>query len=107
MGEDSFKTRVKGRQAEKKEQSRKSLTAKGIGYRRVRSKHVKGPDGYGKVILEAREKLIEKNGGKDPGPNTVAAHYTPGPHFEKGGGRARWKTRGENSAESNRARAKK
>lgn len=104
MSEERFKSRVK---AKRKEQTRNSLTAKGIGYKRVRSKFLKGPDGYGRVIIEAREKLLEKNGGKDPGRNVVAAHYEPGAHFEKGGGRARWKTRGENTGESNRLRAKK
>lgn len=72
----------------------------------VRSKFVKGKDGYGKVITKAREALIARNGGKDPGYNIVAAHLTPGSHFEKDGGAARKATRGENTAESNKMRAK-
>jgi hypothetical protein len=97
MAEENFKARVKN-------QTRKSLTAKGVGYRKVRSKHTKGKDGYGKVIIEARERLIARNKGKDPGKDTVAAHYSGGPHFEKGGGRARFLSRAKNTAESNRAR---
>ena len=99
MSEERFKARVKN-------QTRKSLTAKGIGYKKVRSKYSKGPDGYGKVMIEARERLIAKNGGKDPGKNTVAGHYDGGPHFEKGGGRARFISRGRNTADSNKARKK-
>lgn len=112
MNEERFKLRVKERARKKavessKKQTRNSLTAQGRGYRMVRSKHLKGPDGYGRVISLAREKLIEKNGGKDPGENMVAAHFEPGAHFEKDGGKARFKTRGWNTGEANKMRAKK
>jgi hypothetical protein len=101
MTESRFKTRVKG-----KEQTRNSLTAKGVGYNKVRSKFLKGPDGYGRVISVAREKLLEKSGGKDPGKDVVARHLKPGAHFEKDGGAAKWGSRGDNTAESNKFRAK-
>lgn len=112
MGAERFKLKVNERSRnkkdqEKRKQTRNSLTAQGRGYRMVRSKHLKGPDGYGRVISLAREKLIEKNGGKDPGENMVAAHFEPGAHFEKDGGKARFKTRGWNTGEANRLRAKK
>jgi hypothetical protein len=104
MSEERFKTRVQA----KHKQTRNSLTAKGIGYDKVRSKYLKGPDGYGRVISVAREELIKKNGGKDPGKDMVAAHYDPGDHLgEKDGGRARFKTRGWNTAEANRLRSGK
>jgi hypothetical protein len=91
---------------EKVKQTRNALTAKGIGYKKVRSKFVKGPDGYGKVISVAREHLISENKGKDPGKDTVARHLKPGAHFEKDGGKARWGSRGDNTAESNKWRVK-
>lgn len=112
MSEERFKLKVnersrKKKEDAKKEQTRKSLTAQGRGYKLVRSKHLKGKDGYGRIMIEAREKLLDANGGKDPGPNVVAAHYKPGAHFEKGGGKARWMSRGKNTAQSNQARGKK
>lgn len=76
------------------------------GYRMVRSRYVKDKSGYGKVISTAREELIKKNGGKDPGPNTVAAHKSFGSHF--GGDKdqeSSWATRGWNTSESNMNRA--
>lgn len=92
--------------------SRKSLaehTASaggGISYSMVRSKVSKGPDGYGKVVSVAREKMMQKMG-KDPGEDLVAAHLDIGAHKEKDGGAAAPKTRGENTAESNKKRVKK
>lgn len=86
----------------------KKTTAGGNrGYKMVRSKNVKGPDGYGKVITKARENMISKGGGKDPGYNVTANHTTGGAHHEEDGGKFRKGTRAENTAESNRARAKK
>jgi len=85
----------------------KKTTAGGNrGYRMTRSKHVKGPDGYGKVISVAREKMISNNGGKDPGYNVTANHTTGGSHHEKDGGKFRKGTRAQNTAESNKARAR-
>lgn len=75
-------------------------------YYMVRSKVSKGPDGYGKVISAAREKLLQKLG-RDPGVDTVAMHKEFGSHFEKSGGAADWGTRAENTAESNKHRARK
>lgn len=75
-------------------------------YSMVRSKIVKGKDGYGKVVSKARETLMEKLG-RDPGVDVVAEHKTGGSHFEKNGGAASWGTRADNTADSNRARAKK
>jgi hypothetical protein len=102
VSEEKLKAAVN--KAKNKKQSRNSLTAKGIGYYMVRSKFLKGPDGYGRVISKARENLIAKNGGKDPGKDVVAAHLSPGAHLEKSGGAAKFKTRGENSTESNKWR---
>lgn len=101
MTADRFKSRVK--------QSRHSLTAKGVGYDMVRSKYLKGPDGYGAVISELREKLIAKNGGKDPGVNTVAMHKYPGAHRGKSAKdlMGKFGSRGLNTSDSNRARARK
>lgn len=75
-------------------------------YSMVRSKISKGPDGYGKVISVAREKLLQKLG-RDPGVNTVAMHKEFGSHFEKDGGAAKWGSRSDNTAESNKNRARK
>ena len=72
-------------------------------YNMVRSKIVKGKDGYGKVVSAARERMMEKLG-RDPGYNTVAAHDRGGSHFEKNGGEFDVASRAENTAESNRAR---
>ena len=72
-------------------------------YNMVRSKVVKGKDGYGKVVSVAREKLMQRLG-KDPGEDVVAAHKNGGSHFEKDGGAFDIASRGENTAESNRAR---
>ncbi len=57
-------------------QTRNEDTSRGI-YTKIRSKFVKGKDGQRAVITLAREKMIEANGGKDPGPNMVA-HHTNG-----------------------------
>ncbi len=91
-------------ESRKKKQTRNSLTAKGIGYNKVRSKIEKGPDGYGKVVSVAREKLMQKLG-YDPGVDVVAQHLEPGAHFEKDGGAFKKGTRSENTAESNSLRA--
>ncbi len=78
-------------------------TAKGgnIGFRMVRSKYVTGPDGYGKTINIARENLIAADPKhRDPGPNVVASHFSPGSHWKKSDDqKARWQTREWNSAE--------
>lgn len=85
---------------------RNKVTTEGgsTAYKMVRSKFTKGKDGYGKVISAAREKLIKKSDGKDPGENTVAMHKKFGSHFEKGGGAAEWGSRAKNTAESNKHR---
>jgi hypothetical protein len=87
---------------------RDSKTTKGgnRAYRMVRSKTAKGPDGYGKVVSMARERMMSKIG-KDPGYNVTANHIEGGSHHEKDGGAFRKGTRAENTAESNRKRAKK
>jgi hypothetical protein len=75
-------------------------------YKQIRSKHVKGADGYGKKVTPLREKLIEQNGGKDPGYNVVAAHTKPGPHpGDKGDDiRGKFKSRRKNSSEAGKLR---
>jgi len=83
---------------------REDVTTRGgnVGYNMTRSKYVRGKDGYGRVITTAREALIKANGGKDPGPNTVAAHAKFGSHF--GGAddqKAKWASRSWNTSESN------
>lgn len=85
---------------------KKTTRGGNVGYKMVRSKYVKGPDNQGKVITAAREKMIAANGGKDPGYNVTANHITGGSHHEEDGGKFRKGTRAENTAESNRARAK-
>lgn len=75
-------------------------------YKMVRSKTVKGPDGYGKVISVDREKMINKLG-KDPGKNTVVMHKKFGIHKNPKGEDFKIGTRAENTAESNKNRAKK
>lgn len=76
-------------------------------YKQIRSKYVKGADGYGKKVTPLREKLIARNGGKDPGYNTVAAHTKPGPHpGDKGDDiKGKFKSRRENSSEAGKLRA--
>lgn len=109
MPQDRFKTLIRGRR-KAKEQTRNSDTAKGVGYRKVRSKYVKGKDGYGKVISELREKLIRENGGKDPGEDTVAMHKYPGTHKPgkgKGNLTGKFGSKSKNTADSNKHRAKK
>lgn len=75
-------------------------------YYLVRSKIAKGKDGHGKVVTQEREAMMEKLG-YDPGPDKVAMHDTFGSHtshemegFHEG-------TRAENTAESNKNRAKR
>lgn len=75
-------------------------------YDMVRSKISKGKDGYGKMVSRAREALMQKLG-KDPGEDVVAMHKNSGSHFEKNGGAASWGSRADNTAESNKKRAKK
>ena len=74
----------------------------------VRSKYVKGPDNYGKVIPLAREILIKKNNGVDPGPKIVAAHKNFGSHFgtDAKDQEADFKSLSWNSAQSNMHRDK-
>jgi hypothetical protein len=74
-------------------------------YKSVRSKISKDKFGYGKRVSLARENLMQKLG-RDPGVNTVASHVTGGSHFEKGGGKAYWNTRSDNTSDSNKAREK-
>ena len=85
---------------------RDKLTTKGgnRGYLMQRSRVSKGPDGYGKVVSVAREKLMQKLG-KDPGEDVVAMHKEFGSHFEKDGGKASFGSRASNTAESNKNRA--
>lgn len=80
---------------------KENKTTKGgnIGYRETRSKYVKGPDGYGKVITVARENLIKKLG-YDPGKDVVASHVNPGAHHGADQ-ESYWASRGRNTAESN------
>lgn len=68
------------------------------GYRMVRSKISKGKDGYGKMVTEAREKLMQKLG-YDPGYNVVAAHKNFGAHHGKDQ-EAEWQSRSWNTAQS-------
>jgi len=91
-----------------KKQTRNSDTAKGggYGYHLVRSKILKGKDGYGKVISVDREKMVKKLG-RDPGPDVVVQHKEGGAHKDKDGDDFKIGTRSENTAESNKARAKK
>lgn len=89
-----------------KKQTRNSLTSKGVGYHKVRSKYLKGPDGYGRVISVDRERLLARLKGKDPGKDVVVQHKKPGPHLSKTGEPFKIGTRGENTAESNRLRAR-
>ena len=78
-------------------------------YKQVRSKYVKGADGYGKKVTPLREKLIARNGGKDPGYNVVAAHDSPGPHpGDKGKDiKGKFKSRRENSSEAGKLRVRR
>lgn len=85
---------------------RKTTNGGNRAYKMVRSKVVKGPDGNGKVITAAREKMLRRLG-YDPGYNVTANHTTGGSHHEKDGGKFRKGTRAENTAESNRKRARK
>ena len=103
MSKESSKAKVE----KQKKQTRNTLTAKGI-YDKQRSKFLKDPKtGYGRVISVAREKLLEKNGGEDPGPDVVAFHIEGGSH--KNGKtedeKAIWATKGQNTSESNMRRA--
>ena len=75
------------------------------GYKMVRSKIAKGKDGYGKMVTLAREKMMKRLG-YDPGPNVTANHTKGGSHHEKDGGKFKKGTRSENTAESNRKRAR-
>lgn len=75
-------------------------------YEMVRSKISKGPDGYGKVVTVEREKMMQKLG-RDPGEDNVFMHKTGGSHFDKKGDPGKMGTRSENTAEANKARAKK
>jgi len=96
--------RPKDPNAKTRGQTRNSETAKGRGYKLVRSKHLKGADGYGRIVQADREAHLDKNGGKDPGKNKVIAHKTAGAHKTPGDS-AELKTRGENTAESNKLRS--
>lgn len=97
--------RPKEKNIKTKGQTRNSDTAKGKGYKLVRSKHLKGKDGYGRIVQKDRESYLDKNGGKDPGKDKVIAHDSPGSHKKPGSG-YKLKTRGENTAESNSIRSK-
>jgi hypothetical protein len=107
-GKTMSKESSKAALAKRKEQTRNSDSAKGL-YRKVRSKFVKDESGkYGRVVTVAREKLIEKNGGKDPGPDVIAFHTEGGSHWgDKGDDKAIWSTKAQNTAESNMRRAGK
>jgi hypothetical protein len=98
------KGRPKDPNAKTKDQTRNSETAKGKGYKLVRSKHLKGKDGYGRLVQADREAHLDKNGGKDPGKDKVIAHKNPGSHKTPGDGYT-LKTRAENTAESNSYRS--
>lgn len=69
------------------------------GYKMQRSQVLKGPDGYGRVVTAARERLLQKLG-KDPGKDMVASHVNPGSHHGADQD-SYWATRGRNTAESN------
>ena len=86
--------------------NRNVTTGSGKGsYYKVRSKILKGKDGYGRVVTQEREKLLEKFG-KDPGPDVVAMHKSFGAHPSKKIDPWRVGTRAENTAESNVHRKK-
>jgi len=97
------KGRPKDPDAKTKGQTRNSDTAKGKGYKLIRSKHLKGKDGYGRIVQADREKEMDKSNGKKLGKNKVIAHKSPGSHKSPGDS-YEVKTRGENTAESNRIR---
>jgi hypothetical protein len=104
MSKETSKARLK----ERKEQTRKAETSRGL-YDKVRSKFVKGKDGYGAVIAVARERLLAKNGGKDPGSDMVAFHVEGGSHRngKSNDEKAIWASKGDNSRESNYRRGGK
>jgi hypothetical protein len=103
MSETSSKARAK-----EKKQTRAKDTSRGI-YTKVRSKFVKGKDGYGAVVTLAREKALEANGGKLPKDSAV--------HHKKGSVAGaknteddnHWGvlTKGDNTRESNMRRGKR
>jgi hypothetical protein len=70
----------------------------------VRSKISKGKDGYGKMVTQEREAMMQKLG-YDPGEDKVAMHNTFGSHFSKKIDGYHMGTRAENTAESNKHRA--
>ena len=76
------------------------------GYKMVRSKVVKGPDGYGKVITKAREQLLRKLG-YDPGYNKVAMHEKGGSHHGEKQGKVKWGSRKENSSDAGKTTQRK
>lgn len=91
-----------------KKQTRKSDTAKGL-YTKVRSKILKGKDGYGAVVTVAREIAMMKAG--KPLPSHMVAHHIDG--NKKGAKnidddkKVMVVSKGENTAESNMRRAGK
>lgn len=92
----------------RKKQTRNSQTAKGL-YDKVRSKFVKGPDGYGEVVSKAREMAMERNGG--PLPKGMIAHHVGGGasnnHSDSDEKTAIVISKSANTAESNMRRAGK
>jgi hypothetical protein len=75
-------------------------------YSQVRSKISKYANGDPKVVTVEREQMMQKLG-YDPGPNVTANHKEFGSHFSKKGEPFKMGTRAENTAESNKHRAKK
>jgi hypothetical protein len=105
MSKETSKARLK----ERKEQTRKAETSRGL-YDKVRSKFVKEKGtNYGAVISVARERLIARNGGKDPGSDMVAFHVEGGSHRngKSNDEKAIWASKGDNSRESNYRRGGK
>lgn len=96
--------RPKDPNAKTKDQTRNSETAKGRGYKLVRSKHLKGSDGYGRIVQADKERHLDNNGGRDIGKDKVIAHKSAGSHKTPGDDYT-VKTRGENTAESNKLRS--
>lgn len=72
MSKETSKARLK----ERKEQTRKAETSRGL-YTKIRSKWLKEPGtSYGQVVTLAREKAMDANGG--PLPKGTAVHHTKG-----------------------------
>jgi hypothetical protein len=92
----------------KKKSLRDKVTTEGgsRGYHMTASKIAKDSSGNPQVVTVEREKMMQKLG-YDPGYNVVAMHKTGGSHFNEKGDPFTKGTRAQNTADSNKARAKK